>query len=124
MAKRASAGELKTKIYVLDRAELPQVVDSLGNWSCDTSGLLERGRQLRCKWVNAYGSEVFAARQAHIQEPATLTLRYTPHMTPTCVLCRRGDRTPFEVLSVNDVENRHVWLEVKVQRSVPGGGPA
>lgn len=120
MAKSAGAGELRTRIYVLDRAELPQVTDSIGNRSCGTPGLLERGKKLWCKWVNAYGNEVYAARQARVQEPATLTLRYTPYLTPTCVLCRRGDQVPFEVISVNDVENRHAWLEVKVQRSVPG----
>ena len=120
MARQASAGELRTRIYVLDRAELPQETDSIGNRSCDTSGLLERGRRFWCKWVNAYGNEVYAARQAQVQEPATLTLRYTPYITPTCLLCRRGDRVYFEVISVNDVENRHAWLEVKVQRNMSG----
>ena len=45
MARQASAGELRTRIYVLDRAELPQETDSIGNRSCDISGLLERGRR-------------------------------------------------------------------------------
>lgn len=120
MAKCADAGDLRTRIYVLDRAELEPVIDSLGNRSYDISGLTQNGRRFWCKWVNAYGQEVFAARQAQVEEPATLTLRYTDNITPTCVLCRRGDRAPFEVIAVNDVENRHIWLEVKVQRSTAG----
>ena len=49
-------------------------------------------------------------------EPATLTLRYTPKITTTCLIYRGSDPEPYEVISVNDVDNRHTWLEVKVQR--------
>ena len=49
-------------------------------------------------------------------EPATLTLRYTPLITTTCIIYRGTDPKPYEVISVNDIENRHAWLEVKVQR--------
>jgi len=120
MAKRASAGDLRTRVYVLDRRDLSYTVDKIGNRVMDPVEVQKVGRPLLCKWVNAYGGEVYTARQARVQEPATLTLRYTRFLTPTCVLFRRGDAIPFEVISVNDVENRHVWLEVKVQRSVPG----
>lgn len=51
-----------------------------------------------------------------VTEPATLTLRYTPLITTTCIIYRGTDPKPYEVISVNDVENRHAWLEVKVQR--------
>ncbi len=43
-------------------------------------------------------------------------LRYTPLITTTCIIYRGTDPKPYEVISVNDVENRHAWLEVKVQR--------
>lgn len=69
-----------------------------------------------CKWVNAYGSEVFAAMQVQVQEPATLTMRYSPKIQPDQLIYKVGDPVPFEIISVNDVEERHSWLEVKVQR--------
>lgn len=120
MAKQARAGELRTRVYVMDRKDLPYRIDRVGNRIYDPVEVQRVGRPLLCKWVNAYGNEVYTARQARVQEPATLTLRYTPYVTPTCILFRRGDGILYEVLSVNDVENRHTWLEVKVQRSAPG----
>ena len=69
-----------------------------------------------CKWVNAYGGEVFAAMQAQVEEPATLTMRYSPLIRPDHLIYRVGDPAPYEIISVNDVERRHTWLEIKVQR--------
>ena len=108
MAKRANAGELRTKIMVFD---LPR--DEHGEVELGPDGypaskpvnVFGEGKTRYCKWVNAWGTEVYTARQAGVTEPATLTLRYTPVITK-----------PYEVISVNDVENRHAWLEVKVQR--------
>ena len=119
MARQASAGELRTQIYVFDRP-----LDGHGEERLDGSGypLDERvnvfgeGNGRWCRWVNAWGREVYEARQAGVTEPATLTLRYTDRITTTCVIYRGRDPRPYEVISVNDVEDRHTWLEVKVQR--------
>ena len=118
MAKQARAGALRTKITVLEHVTVG------GPPGKDADGYPVGGRAdpvgapLWCKWVNAYGSEVYAARQVGVEEPATLTLRYTPLVTPTCVIYKDGDKRPYEVIGVNDVEDRHVWLEVKVKRKV------
>ena len=119
MAKRANAGELRTKIMVFD---LPR--DEHGEVELGPDGypaskpvnVFGEGKTRYCKWVNAWGTEVYTARQAGVTEPATLTLRYTPLITTTCIIYRGTDPKPYEVISVNDVENRHAWLEVKVQR--------
>ena len=108
MAKRANAGELRTKIMVFD---LPR--DEHGEVELGPDGypaskpvnVFGEGKTRYCKWVNAWGTEA-----------ATLTLRYTPLITTTCIIYRGTDPKPYEVISVNDVENRHAWLEVKVQR--------
>lgn len=119
MARYAGAGELRTRIMVFD---LPR--DETGEVLKDTDGyevkelvnVFGEGRTRSCKWVNAWGTEVYQARQAGVTEPATLTLRYTPRITSTCLIYRGKDPRPYEVISVNDVEDRHTWLEVKVQR--------
>lgn len=115
MAKQAGAGDLRTKIRVFDRpGDKPR--DSDGYPIDGPENVFGKGAVRYCKWVNAYGREVYDARQAGVTEPATLTLRYTPKITTTCIVYRDRDPAPYEVISVNDVENRHVWLEVKVQR--------
>ncbi len=45
--------------------------------------------------MNAWGTEVYTARQAGVTEPAT-TLRYTPLITTTCIIYRGTDPKPYE----------------------------
>ena len=124
MAKRTAAGEMRTRIQVFD---LPR--DDRGEPARDQDGypmtepvnVIGQGRYLHCKWVNAHGSEVYDARQAGVTEPATLTMRYTGKLTTTCLIYREADPKPYEVISLNDVEGRHTWLEVRVQRKGAAG---
>ena len=67
-------------------------------------------------FLHAYGTEVFTAMQLQVQEPATLTMRYSALIRPDCLIYKLGDPVPYEIISVNDVEDRHCWLEVKVRR--------
>lgn len=115
MARRANAGALRTKIRVF--APPPDgALDSDGYPASKPVNVFGEGKTRYCKWVNAHGSEVYDARQAGVTEPATLTLRYTPRITTTCLVYHGEDPAPYEVISVNDVEDRHQWLELKVQR--------
>lgn len=122
MAKQASAGELRTRIYIRKPGQKTADADGVPHWdevSAFPPGPDGRERVWHCKWVNAYGSEVIAAMQAQIQEPATLTMRYSPLIRPDQLVYRVGDPAPYEIISVNDVEARRTWLEVKVQRRRP-----
>lgn len=116
MAKRAVAGELRTKIMVFGYPSEDGGRDADGFGGPRRVNVFGEGRTIHCKWVNAYGKEVYEARQAGVEEPATLTLRYTPRVSPTCLIYKGGDPSPYEVVSVNNVEERCAWLEVKVQR--------
>lgn len=115
MAGQAGAGELHTRVYIFDKPTL-EVRDADGYPAGELQNVFGEGASRRCKWVNVHGTEVYHAMQAGVAEGATLTLRYTPKITPTCVIYRERDPNPYEVISVNDVEDRHTWLEVKVQR--------
>lgn len=119
MAARVGAGELRTKIMVFEPAESAQ--DSDGYSTNHAVNVFGEGRHIHCKWVNAHGREVYDAKQAGVTEPATLTLRYTSKITPRGSICRDGDPAPYEIISVNDVENRHAWLEIRVQRKAASG---
>ena len=54
--------------------------------------------------------------QLQLREPATLTMRYSPKIDSTLLAYRRGDPRPYEIVSVDNVEERGKWLEVQVQR--------
>lgn len=117
MAKKAAAGDLRTQVYfrrVLKETnsngyprqrEEYVFVDHAGN-----------ERPVHCKWVNAHGTEVFSAMQMQIREPATLTMRFSPLIDASMLVYKGKDPRPYEIISVNNVEDRGKWLEIKVQR--------
>jgi len=71
------------------------------------------------KWQNVHGNEAFSEAMATLAEPATLTVRYWDGIRPELLVYKDGDTAPFEVISVDDVEDRHAWMEVHVKRQVP-----
>ena len=119
MARQASAGALRTRIYI---HSVSKTEDKAGVSSEEEEtsaiGYDAQGKEIayHCKWVNAYGSEVFAAQQLQLRESATLTMRYSPKIKIDQLIYKVGDPEPWEIISINDVEDRHCWLEVKVGR--------
>lgn len=116
MARQAQAGELRTRIYIRKTVKGTDAEGSAYVREESVFGPEEPERVWHCKWVNAYGTEAMTAMQFQIQEPATLTMRYSPLIRPDCLVYKLGDPVPYEIISVNDVEDRHRWLEVKIHR--------
>ena len=117
MAKRARAGELRTVVFF---RRLVKWTDGGGSAHQREEAVFPDGqggeRGVHCKWVNAHGTEVFAAMQMQVREPATLTMRYSPLIDAAMLVYKGRDPRPYEIISVNNVEDRGVWLELKVQR--------
>ena len=117
MAKRARAGELRTLVYfrrVARKSDGEGYAHEREECVFTDSGGREQG--IHCKWVNAHGTEVFSAMQLQIREPATLTMRYSPLISADMLVYKGMDLRPYEIISVNNVEDRGKWLEIKVQR--------
>ena len=117
MAKQANAGELRTLAYF---RRVVKETDEEGYPRTREETVFHDGAgrevPVHCKWVNAHGTEVFTAMQLQLRQPATLTMRYSPLIQPTMLVYKGRDPVPYEVVSVDDVEDRHRWLEVTVQR--------
>ena len=117
MAKQVRAGDLRTQVYFRRVIRAPDHEGRARQREeyvfTDSAG---RERPVHCKWVNAHGTEVFTAMQLKVRQPVTLTMRYSPLIMPTLLAYKAGDPVPYEVVSVDDVEARHRWLEVKLQR--------
>ena len=117
MARRAAAGDLRTLVYfrrVLKGSDGKGYAHQREEYVFTDHS--SRERSVHCKWVNAHGTEVFSAMQMQIREPATLTMRYSPLIEPTMLVYKGTDPRPYEIISVNNVEDRGKWLEIKVQR--------
>lgn len=109
MSKSANAGELRT---LVDFKRIERTHD-------DDGFPVEREvvvLSAMTKWVNVHGSESYVAMQLDLREPATVTMRYSPLINRRMLVYRQDDPDPYEILSIDNVEQRNVWLELKVQR--------
>ncbi len=121
MSKSANAGELRTPVYF---KRVKRDTNENG-FPCEVEenvfGKNKLGEEIpvMCKWVNAHGSEVWSSMQLSLKSPATITTRYSPQlMDETLIIYRGSDPKPYEVISVDNVEQHNTWLEIKVQRRV------
>ena len=114
MSKSANPGELRTKVYFMRQS---RTRDEEGFPTETEVNVFGDGVPCMCKWVNAHGYEVFQTMQLEIREPATITTRYSSKLLdPTLTIYKAGDTRPYEVISIDNVEERNVWLEINVQR--------
>ena len=74
---------------------------------------------LPCEWKNKFGSESWRQEMLSARDPATVRLWYVAGVDPTCRIIR-NDGGVFEIVNVDDVENRHLQLELEVKRFVEG----
>lgn len=65
------------------------------------------------KWVNVHGSEVWAASTVNAMRAATVTIRYLAGIDETCVIVLDGEN--YEIISMDDIQQRHEYIELKVQ---------
>lgn len=113
MSKNANPGELRTAVYV---AKTARGTDAEGYPAEATVNVFGEGVPLMCKWVNAHGSDAYIAMQMQVREPATLTCRYSPLIAEDCLIFKGSDTDPYEIESIDNVEERNIWLEIKVKR--------
>lgn len=114
MSKYANPGELRTPVYF---KRIGRGRDGEGYPVEAEVNVFGDGVRCMCKWVNAHGTEVFQSMQLEINKPATITTRYSPKLLDETLIVYKGaDKHPYEIISIDDVEERHVWLEIKVQR--------
>jgi SPP1 family predicted phage head-tail adaptor len=65
------------------------------------------------KWQNIHGQEVWAVDSPQEKQPATVTLRYRSDIDTTWAVVNGGKR--YEIVSLDDIQNRHEYIELKVQ---------
>lgn len=71
-----------------------------------------------CKWEWERGTETFENERQRLEERAVITVRYTDKITQRCMLWKEKDKTPWEIVAINDIDDRHRWLQITLKRSV------
>ena len=120
MGKYANAGEMKTPVIVEAYTdEKTKNGYSKKVWK----NVFGEGKTIRVKWTNVHGTEVFEAMGLDLKQPATLKTRYSPLITEECRIIRAADKGKedqeslyYEVISLDDIDDAHVQLEIKIQR--------
>jgi SPP1 family predicted phage head-tail adaptor len=69
----------------------------------------------RVKWVNAHGQEQVTSEATKSVQRATVTRRYNASVTETTSVVKDGVR--WQVISVDDIQNRHEYMELVVERA-------
>lgn len=128
MAKDANPGELRTPVIIESYIDTPDADGYVNEVWTNIFG--EDSNPIKIKWVNLHGSEVYEAMSLDLKDGATLTMRYSPRINQKCRILKLADylktesdleerrRLAFEVISMDDVDERGEWLELKVQRMV------
>jgi SPP1 family predicted phage head-tail adaptor len=105
--KTTNPGELRTPITL----QTPSISTDAGGAQRPTYATLA---VVKAKWVNAHGAEVWQSQAAQAVSPATVLIRYRGDVTTGCTILKGGQL--YEIVSLDDIQERHEYLELKVKR--------
>jgi len=121
MKQAVNAGELRTDCAFFSQA---WTVNANNIEVLSEENVFGKDAWVRCKWTpgfsnnNMVTSELMLDGTFQLKQPATIVTRFSPKITAQCVVYKKGEALPYEIVSVSDVEDRRAWLEIKVQRKV------
>jgi len=119
MAKKARAGEMRTRITV---QKLTAGIDTDGFRTETWANVLSGTSMIRCKWAGAHGTDVLENKRAELGQTATITLRYTSLIDQRCRVFHEADAqtdaNAWTVISVNVPYDKREFLEITLQRAV------
>ena len=119
MASRTDIGSMRTKVHFYD----------LRPYRSPSGEPMENpvdvfGGAVWCKWVTQHGSEVFDAYSTVAIDQAVLTMHYSPLVNVELIVTRKNKITNederYDIVSINDVEDKNQYLEVYVKRRTKG----
>ena len=105
-------GEMRTKVTLKSR----QVATATGAFQKPVYTTIA---VVWAKWINVHGTEAWAVSQTMgAAQLATVTVRYRAGIDLTCQVVK--DSIGWEIVSIDDVQERHEYLELKVKRVTSG----
>lgn len=104
-------GELRTPINLGSRT----VATQPGGFKVPS---FARFATVYARWKNAHGAESAQAAAEGGEAPATVLIRYYASLNETCGVQLGADW--YEIVSIDDIEQRHEYMELQVKRWRPG----
>jgi SPP1 family predicted phage head-tail adaptor len=109
--KVTNPGELNTRIRLKRRS----VTIGIGGFQ---TAIHTTVSSVWAKWVGVHGSETWAANSVNALRAATVLIRYQTDVDETCVVELDGE--DYEITSMDDIQQRHEYIELKVKWVKPG----
>lgn len=128
--KVSNPGEMHVRVVLATRA----VVTGPGGAQTKTYPFLA---QVWAKWTNVHGSEAWTAGALGAEAAATVLIRYLSGLDESCVVVKGATVSEvieegvvtgltytggekYEIISMDDIGERHEYIELKVKRLIPG----
>lgn len=105
--KVSNPGDLRLKIALYSRA----VTAETGGFQKPS---LTKIADVWARWTNVHGSEALQAAAIQALDAATVLIRYRAGMDRTCVVEKGGQL--YEIISLDDIQERHEYIELKVRK--------
>lgn len=117
--KTIGAGDMRTRITV---QALTVGIDADGFRTETWANVLTGSNMFRCKWLSAHGADALTNKRDELGLTATITLRYTALINQRCRVFYESDAqtdvNAWEIVSVIDIDDRHVSIEAALQKKV------
>lgn len=120
MAKRANAGEMNAKVRFVS---IEAGINENGFNTIHETDAFPKTVWVKWEWAHGWsrGSEVFESMKNKQSQSATITMYYSPKINTRSYvyLLSEGERAqPFEVVSIDFVDEKRRYMEIKVRREV------
>jgi SPP1 family predicted phage head-tail adaptor len=109
--KVSNPGELRVPVTLQSRSVTPDA----GGFQAPTWATIA---EVMAKWSGAHGAEAWTAASIGAEQPATVLIRYQADLDTTCSVLKGTDI--FEIVSIDDIQERHEYMELKVKRMRAG----
>ena len=120
MAKQVNAGDLRTRVRFY---KVTKGVNENGFAVQTTTDIFEK--PVYCHWQWRHGTEVYEHDKHQLGQEATLTMYASPKVDVECRVELVDEQAlvgtnggPFEIVSMDSVENRRRFMEIRVRRRV------
>lgn len=108
-----SIGEMRTRITI---RRIISKIDSEGYNTREYRDVFSK--PVWCKWEWERGTETFENERQRLEERAVITMRYSDKVDVRCLIWKDAETEQWDVIAVNDVDERHKWMRVTLKRSV------
>lgn len=120
MAKWAAAGELNAKARFVS---IKAGINENGFNTLEELDVFPKPCWVKWTWAHGWsrGSEVFDGRRLEQNQSATITMRYSAKINTRCkvyLLSDGGQADAFEVVSIDWVDEKRRYMEIKVKREI------